>query len=644
MKKSILLLAIIPFCLSLAACDENNSSSSTSSNNGGNSSTTQLTNDTDWTSQTKTLMNENLGVTIPFIKLASNYQVSLESDEYGYFIYIADECEEDLVSENYGRVLESNGFTFDSSNDEDGYFCYFYQKLLDENTALIVKYDFTPATEDYAAGNEIYAWLTEIEVQPDDAWSTGCIDLMNQYLGTTIPFVKLDNYTYEYDSQQNCVVIYDYSATNLLTNYGTVLENNGYVYDETDEYGYGIYHKALDETRNCYIEFGFDEETEEYYGGNSIYAYITETTSTEVTYISEWSQADQKVMMDNLGEVLPIAENMFSSQTYAEYDEFYSCVSIYDQNGTDATVTNYGQLLAENGFTYSEADAGYFKECVNIADNELFVQVYSIDGAGVEIDVYVSTIPTDVTVFPSEEINTFFNETVNIPSYEAESYSYYTDASAFYISSSVTTDPSSAYKLALETNRYTVSEMEMEGVMYYTAIDENNKYQVVFCFTNNIFNMFIVADTTGGGENPNPPVVSEDGVFDITSPNQLQDGYNGDEAVWVAGKCTMTITKNTSDFNVGNTGTDSYFYGPDGKCRIYANQKITFSWDASLSPKTITIEVKSNYTEAFVNGTKNNCTITASGNIVTITIADNVTECSVVLSKQSRLLSVNFNF
>lgn len=644
MKKSILLLAIVPFCLALAACDENNPSSNTS-NNGGNSSTTQLTNDTDWTSQAKTLMNENLGVTIPFIKLASNYQVSLQNDEYGYFIYIADECEEDLVSENYGRILESNGFTFDSSDDSDGYYCYLYQKLLDENTALIVQYDFVPATEDYAAGNEIYAWLSAIEEeQPEDAWSDGCIDLMTQYLGTTIPYVKLDNYAYDYDAEQNCVIIYDTSATNLLTNYGTILENNGFTYDTTYEDGYKLYHKALDETSNCCIEFGFDEKTEEYYGGNSIYAYITETTSTEVTYISEWSQEDQKVMMDNLGEVLPIAENMFSSQAYAEYDEFYSCVSIYDQNGTAATVTNYGQLLAENGFTYSEADDGYFKECVNIADNELFVQVYYIDGAGVEIDIYVSTIPTDVTIFPSEEINTFFNETVNIPSYEAESYNYYTDASAFYISSSVTTDPSSTYKLALENNNYTISEMEMEGVMYYSAIDANNKYQVVFYYYNNIFSMYIVADTTGGEDNPNPPVISEEGVFDVTSPNQLQDGYDGNEAVWVAGKCTMTITKNTSTTNVGN---NSYFYGEGGKCRIYGGQKITFSWDASLAPKTITIEVDSNktdYVNAFVNGTKNNCSITASGNIVTITIADNVTECSVVLSKQSRLLSVNFNF
>lgn len=660
MKKNKILLTLLPLTLVAVGCDQVNSSSSSNSSNSSNyissssnptsssiststGSSDGLTTDSDWSIEDKTLMTSLLTTTIPFIKLASNYDVILSNDEDGDFICVADVSNSDLVTNIYGGILESSGFEFSNSHNQLGYNAYFYTKVLDENTTLVVQYDYFPGDEEYSAGNEIFAWLENTMVTPSDAWSNEFIELMEEHLGLVLPFVALDNPDYGYDSEYDEIYIYDFSTTNLLTNYGSLLEDNGFEFNFEDN-GFSQYVKFFTETEAVVVEFGYQEETEEYYGGNAIYAYVGTTVEEEVEYLTAWLEEAKSLMLTHLKEELPFLENTFSTSTTIEYDEEYYCLFLMDENGTNENALNYENFLLESGYLYDEANESYIKNATEDG-YQIRVELFAMEGLGFFVSAYYEMLPLVSDSFPTTYINEYFADEVNVPSYEASSYNYYIYQDAVFVEAIVAEDISLTYKTILESYNYTVTLQTIEELelSFYEAIDADSKYQVIFYYNseNSLFTMY-VEPYVSEEPDPNPPVTSGT-KFDIEGGSHLQEGYNESEAQWVLGNLSMTITKNTSTIAVGNTQSNgsSYFYGGDGNFRVYAGQMMTFAWEGD-APTSIVIEMKSskNNADGFASATATNCSVAVDGLSATITIDQNSNSCSVVLSKQAQILSV----
>lgn len=277
---------------------------------------------------------------------------------------------------------------------------------------------------------------------PIETWSAQAQEDMKTVIGEVLPFVKLkEGYesTILTDDTGDYVSIHDSSSENLVSNYGSILEEAGFTADgsETDtEYGYTVYYYVKG---NIVVQYDYFPGYGEYVAGNEIFTWIEGGTSggdqedVPQTSLTDWPDEVKEELNTRFGTVIPfvaLAENF----TYA-YDEENEMYSIYDETLTDF-VSDYASVLEEDGFELAEfnQDYGYdiyvYFKSLN-ADYNLVVQFYFMPqndyyNAGNEIDIYLSHKPVESAEWPLEAIKEVVPNYVDgIPSFEVVGNYFY---------------------------------------------------------------------------------------------------------------------------------------------------------------------------------------------------------------------------
>lgn len=332
--------------------------------NGGGGEDAGQTTLTAWPSELETMLTNTVGTTIPFVALAANFAYEMYDDET---VYIYDETSTDYLSQ-YGNTLTSNGFTLAATDDSYGYDIFVYQKAVNEDYNLTVQYDFYPGSTSYAAGNEIYVYLTQIiKEMKTDVWPAEEItNLLDSNCKVTVPSFTVDgSYTYYY--YEGSLVIYGTVASDISTTYQEDALANGFLVSTT-----------IDFNTWEYVDYLYDWE--EYV--NVFYVYNAEDglfeisiTPSEPYYDSLLDAFPSELIQTFLGEgatTVPsfsIAEGQTYKYTHVEGDEPYLEIGAVDAGtiGTDAIEDVYKALLEAANWSI---DASNYEESGYVAISE----------------------------------------------------------------------------------------------------------------------------------------------------------------------------------------------------------------------------------------------------------------------------------
>lgn len=684
MKK--LLLLALPISLLLVGCRGENPHSSNSEINSNQPTTSENTNSSLWNSTTKQNLMSIVGEEIPYVQLGDGYTSSIESDEEGYFVYISDESNVNLLT-NYGNVLAMNGYTFYSSDTESGYEINFYYKER-ANDVVYIQYDFYPGNEEYSAGNEIYVWTatddgnqgggnTDIESDWDDLTVENSLDV----IGEVIPYVALaSNYqsmAYTDDYGDYVLYVYDETSNNLLTNYGNTLEANGYeFYSSDNEYGYEINVYSKDTSNGTIlVQYDFYPGDEEYAAGNEIYAWIDGGNqggddeggyddiekSTSTTFPSS---AINAYINGVTSDQVPSFES--SEYKYYNYNGKFMVEGLVSSD-----ITSSYKVACENaGYTVTEDEDAYGLYYVAINEDEtLEIVFYVFDYEGLYFYLEITAASNgggnqggsgDVNVDTSSQWNestqqALLNVVGEIIPFVALASDYESgsdtdeDGDYVYICDTYMSNLLVDYGNTLVANGYQLYGSDnsngYEDYLYYKDIENGTIYVEYFFFpgddeyySSNMIYVWLETSGDSSSDNGNQgndgSSINSTNKIDMSSMSHLVE-YDNDHAVWVSAKATFVITKNGAELNVGNT---SYYYNP---CRVYTGQKITISWDEGNAPTSIVITCQSNkYANVIASSTLSGCT--ANNDDVTVTLTNLSNNCTIVVSGQTRITSVEF--
>ena len=331
--------------------------------NGGNTGGS-TTPSTGWPSDIEAEIVSFLGTTIPYIQLDESTLDIWVDDEEGY-ICIYDWSTVDLIS-GYGDILEDNGYEYLGYDDSEGYIAYFYQK-----GNIVIQYDFY--NELGYEGNEIYAWLDDstggstggTTTPSTGSWPTEIENALISFLGTTIPFIQLEEETLDcwIDDEEGYIGVYDWSYTNLISGYGNILKENGYTYyDSDDSLGYTVYFYTKGD---LVIQYGYCDISG--YEGNEIYAWFEGgsgtggSTGTSGEALTSWPTSVTNELSSTFGTTLPVAPLDSGSFDYEVYDGIYGQVIVLFDESATYTLDEYGAALEAAGWTHEGNDyLGYF--------------------------------------------------------------------------------------------------------------------------------------------------------------------------------------------------------------------------------------------------------------------------------------------
>ena len=232
---------------------------------------------------------------------------------------------------------------------------------------------------------------------PAPNWSVEIQEDMELYMGTTLPYLELNEETiyHGYDDSNEgygvgTYVIGDDNEENIIANYGDLLVEDGWVFVEDDEGDY--YKKEVDDFElMCFYDFY--EATDEYEAGNEIVVYcpvyvppVTEEALLAAGYtkVQGWPAADVlEVLTDtyNIGALNATGE-WFTSGVILETDMFgdqYNAIYL----ATYADVTEAAiETLTENGYYYDEDYDSYWS-----SDDEAYVEL-GINNGFTLINIY----------------------------------------------------------------------------------------------------------------------------------------------------------------------------------------------------------------------------------------------------------------
>ncbi len=236
-KKSLLMLLSLPFLLSgIVSCDK---ASDTPTNPATDTVTdttkpteipTETTPTTDtpdvgtWDSEISEQMLDLFGEELPYIamgKEASYYAYEIS----GTTILCLYDTSETSIVEKYGKILLANGYEFQEKDESQGFDIFVYQK-----EDLVVEVSYQPAGEGYDAGNVIQAYLDNGEIPELTEWPEELKGILTENLGEELPFAPMDagSLFYNYVESGDYLFITDTNTKNVLTDYGTKLETNGF--------------------------------------------------------------------------------------------------------------------------------------------------------------------------------------------------------------------------------------------------------------------------------------------------------------------------------------------------------------------------------------------------------------------------------
>ena len=323
MKKSLLFASLIAlFSLSLTSCnDKKDSSSSSLSITSSNSSTvdsssiedstsvhvdsTSSTSSgtvnaiTSWKQEDIQTMQTLLGLTIPVAPVSENYFLDVLEDEYGEFILISDETVGDL-SNQYGMVLENNGYQFDDNVEATEYkdgFLKEYSKDIDSTSFVVIQIGYFLETTEDPAAFDIYAWVEFdiVDYEKITDWRDEDKTLMEEILTEVIPVAPITSeyeISVETDAVGDFIYITDMYSGDVCDEYISIIETYGYEFVNN-----GIedptcciivdYYKNLDETSDLYLEIDYFLGDDEFYPVFEICAWIEPVEET----FSEWPDA-----------------------------------------------------------------------------------------------------------------------------------------------------------------------------------------------------------------------------------------------------------------------------------------------------------------------------------------------------------------
>lgn len=330
-------------------------------------------------------------------------------------------------------------------------------------------------------------------------WNTSIKEVMNEILGTTLPFVSLDEYkyeTYKNDSNIDELSIYELNSSEskielirqtfinegfTLTSRDSSLGYDRYFMSKTDEDGNGA----------IYITYGFVPSNikDATFNGNFIKAY-------HIYMEKEYSKEEINLMNEKIGYVLPYLP-VTNAHTY-EYSENYNYILMKDITlDGDLFLFTYASILTNAGFSLNMTSD--FQEYFTLPhptheDKEIVVAIIDMRSysysTGVAYQVFERMKVNEVTSMPYEQMKAYFgsdfNET-NIPEITNFTYLGYSKNSTstkedgyFYLEANLKIDDIYAYVNKLQTLGYEITYSSTSERYIALSFDELIRIDYVY--------------------------------------------------------------------------------------------------------------------------------------------------------------------
>lgn len=330
-------------------------------------------------------------------------------------------------------------------------------------------------------------------------WNLQILEAMNVTLGTTLPFISLDEYkyeTYKNDSNIDELSIYELnSSESKIELIRSTFIKNGFTLTSRDtSLGYDCYNMTkTDEDGNgaIYITYGFVPSTikDKTFNGNFIKAY-------HIYMENEYSQEEINLMNEKIGYVLPYLP-VTNAHTY-EYSETYNYILMKDTTlDGDLFLFTYASVLTKAGFSLNMTSD--FQEYFTLPhptheDKEIVVAIidmrsYSYN-TGVAYQVFERMKVNEVTSMPYEQIKAYFgtdfNET-DIPEITNFTYLGYSKNSSsskedgyFYLEANLSVDDIYAYVNKLQNLGYEITYSSSSKRYIALSFDEKIRIDYVY--------------------------------------------------------------------------------------------------------------------------------------------------------------------
>ena len=186
-----------------------------------NGFTTKLTSKTEWTTREKENIELGLNISLPFMAFGNGYKVEHPSED----VVIISDCSVKDLSEEYGKILEGNGF-FISPILSQLYDRYVYMNYMDERIISVGL--------DYKNGNRFKFEFSAIPEKTED-WPSHVLQDIESECDVTIPQFEAPTDLHFYYNYKKNDKIYVYTETSVdiehETDYYSELKKAGFKED-----------------------------------------------------------------------------------------------------------------------------------------------------------------------------------------------------------------------------------------------------------------------------------------------------------------------------------------------------------------------------------------------------------------------------
>lgn len=243
-------------------------------------------------------------------------------------------------------------------------------------------------------------------------WSDEIIEEMEFYLGEALPFVQLNEetvyhgYSSDYEADYNIGVYFigDDSENNAVTDYGTKLEEAGWVFTDDEDGGY--YSKEVN-NYELVCTFGWYEATDEFAAGNEISVQcpvyvppVTEETLIAAGYqkVTGWPSEDVAEVLTssyNISPISPSAEWFTSGVQFIEgmFGNYYGIFLAIHSDVTEEANT----AILGSGYYWDDEYQAYYSN-----DDEAMIGVGTDNGFTL-IEIYGPFLAPEVTSEEEQE-------------------------------------------------------------------------------------------------------------------------------------------------------------------------------------------------------------------------------------------------
>jgi hypothetical protein len=333
----------------------------------------------------------------------------------------------------------------------------------------------------------------------ETSWNENIKKVMNDTIDCELPFISLDEYSYEtYKNDTNIdeLNIYELnSGESKIEEIRTLLMNDGYEIKSKDtSLGYDQYITSkTDEDENgvTYVIYGFiDSKVENVtHHGNFLRAY-------HIYMVDGFSSEEKALINEKIGTDIPYLP--FTNAHTLEYSEKYDYILMKDENlDGDTMLYSYMALLSNAG--YSLHMTSDFQEYFTIThptmpDKEIVIVVidmrYYSYSSGVAYQVYVDMNMNEVTSMPYDQMKEYFGSdfnTSNIPSFtNFTSLAYGKNSSKdkedgyFFIEATLPVEDIYAYVTALKNLEYEINYSSTYSRYVAYSFDETVRIDYIY--------------------------------------------------------------------------------------------------------------------------------------------------------------------